>query len=211
MSFTPLSCQSLKVIFGFSNADFHRDWVEGRQQVHAPLQNPLTVTPLHDEPQTPGMPSLQACPESPAGPVDGLEGVVGAGPGAFKQQTLSERPLHAPVTVLVLHEFGLPQTPSWPFLQGSPGSPTTPLGAGVGGSGFGAGVASFKQQTLSGPPLQWPLTVDVLHEDGLPQMPSWPFLQISPGSPVIPCWSLPPSDPLSSSDFTAELQTAASA
>jgi hypothetical protein len=96
-----------------------------------PLQKPLTVTPEHDEPQTPGMPFLQRCPGSPATPVDGVDGAGGLGGvgvgAAPKQQTLSEPPLHAPVTVEVLHDEGLPQTPSFPFLQGCPGSPATPV------------------------------------------------------------------------------------
>jgi len=102
--------------------------------------------------------------------------------------------------------------PTLPFLQGCPASPTTPLGAGVGGGGVGAvvttgaGVGGFKQQTLSGPPLHWPLTVEVLHSEGLPQMPGVSFLQIWSGSPVIPCWSSP-STPASVFEF----QTAASA
>jgi len=88
------------VICVLVNADFHRDWVEGRQQtlLDNPVQKPLTVTPEHDEPQTPGMLSLQRCPGSPAFPVDGVDGVVGLGGvvgagAAPKQQTLSERPL----------------------------------------------------------------------------------------------------------------------
>jgi hypothetical protein len=188
-----------------------------------PLQKPLTVTPWHDELQTPGMSFLQRCPGSPAAPVDGVDGVDGLGGvvvgAAPKQQTLSEPPLHAPVTIEdgALHEDGVPQTPSLPFLQGCPGSPATPLGAGVGGGGVGArvgdgrvgaGVGTFKQQTLSEPPLHAPVTIEdgALHEDGVPQMPSLPFLQGSPGSPIIPNWS--------SSSTVAdvfEFQTAASA
>ena len=101
--------------------------------------------------------------------------------------------------------------PTLPFLQGCPASPTTPLGAGGVGAVFttGAGVGGFKQQTLSGPPLHWPLTVEVLHSEGLPQMPGVSFLQIWPGSPVIPSWSSLPSAPLSPVVF--EFQTAASA
>ena len=185
-----------------------------------PLQKPLTVTPWHDELQTPGMSFLQRCPGSPAAPVDGVDGVDGLGGvvvgAAPKQQTLSEPPLHAPVTVEdgALHEDGVPQTPSLPSLQRCPGSPATPVGAGVGGGGVGArvgggggraGGAAFKQQTLSDPPLQAPVTVEVLHDEGLPQTPSLPFLHGWPGSPVIPTWSSPPAPDV------CEFQTAASA
>ena len=48
------------------------------------------------------------------------------------------------------------------------------LGVGAGGVGVGAAV---KQQTLSEPPLHAPVTVEVLQEEGVPQMPALPLRQ----------------------------------
>jgi len=86
-------------------------------------------------------------------------GGVGVG-AAVKQQTLSEPPLHAPVTVEVLQEEGVPQVPALPFKHGIPVSP-----------------GPFKQQTLLEPPLHAPVTVEVLQEEGVPQMPALPLRQ----------------------------------
>jgi hypothetical protein len=53
-------------------------------------------------------------------------------------------------------------------------------GVGAGGGGDGAAV---KQQTLLEPPLQAPVTVEVLQDEGVPQMPALPLKHGIPASP----------------------------